>query len=224
VLLSTAAAREKLIVAGPPPTVELLPFGVDPQAFPPRPPAAGGEPTVLFLGSLTRRKGIFTLLAAHERVVRRIPGARLLVGGTGEDEQRVRDRVAASPAQSAITLLGRVERGAVPATMARADVACIPSYGEPFGLAALEAMASALPVVATAAGGLAHLVREEGGMKVPPGDADALADALAGLLADPARMARMGAANRRAVERDYAWESVIDRLEAVYARTLTGQF
>jgi glycosyltransferase involved in cell wall biosynthesis len=99
-------------------------------------------------------------------------------------------------------------------------VACVPSYGEPFGLAALEAMASGLPVVGTAAGGLAHVLPDDGGVKVPPGDAELLAEALAALLTDPARREAMGTANRRLVERDYAWDSVIDRLERIYARTL----
>jgi glycosyltransferase involved in cell wall biosynthesis len=220
VLLSTDAARQKLAVTGPRPAVELLPFGVDAGAFTPGTGAADGDPAVLFMGSLSRRKGIFTLLAAHERVVQRVPGARLLVAGAGEEEERVRELIAASPAREAIALLGPVERRAVPATMAVAHVACVPSYGEPFGLAALEAMASGLPVVGTAAGGLAHVLPDDGGVKVPPGDAELLAEALAALLTDPARREAMGTANRRLVERDYAWDSVIDRLERIYARTL----
>ena len=89
--------------------------------------------------------------------------------------------------------------------MQRCAVYCLPSYGEPFGMTALEAMACARPVVATRAGGLQHLVDDHGGRTVPPGDAPALATALAELLADPGRRASMGEHNRRRVEERYAW-------------------
>ena len=81
--------------------------------------------------------------------------------------------------------------------MQSCDVYCLPSFGEPFGMTALEAMACARPVVATDAGGLRHLVAERGGRKVPPGDADALAAALREVLADPELRRAMGEHNRR---------------------------
>lgn len=219
-LITTPAARAKVQTRSEPPVVELLPYGIDAAAYAPARPDQGRAPTVLYLGSLHYRKGIFTLLEAHERVVRRMPGARLEIAGSGREEAAVRERVAASPARDSIALLGRVEREAVAATLAGADVFCVPSYGEPFGLSALEAMACALPVVATDAGGLAHVVDAEGGLKVPPRDPEALAGALATLLSDPARRAAMGAANRRRVERDYGWPAIIGRLEAIYARSV----
>jgi glycosyltransferase involved in cell wall biosynthesis len=216
-LLSTPAARAK--VHGPGRRAEVLPYGVDLAAFPPFPPRAGGAgeaPTVVYVGSLSVRKGVFTLVAAFERVAAALPGARLLVAGSGGRERELRARVAASPARDAIELLGHVERAAAAATLARGDVVCVPSYGEPFGLTALEAMACARPVVGTAAGGLAHLVAADGGLLVPPRDERALAGALLELLADPARRAAMGTANRRRAERDFAWDRVIDRLERRY--------
>jgi glycosyltransferase involved in cell wall biosynthesis len=220
VLLSTPAAAAKLAADGQGRSVEVLPFGVDPVVFAPSTAARHGPPTVVFIGSLTYRKGIFTLVAAHERVVRR-RDARLIVGGTGEDEADLRSRIANSPARASIELLGRVERDAVPEVFRRADVACIPSYGEPFGLTALEAMASGLPVVGTNAGGLQHLIGDDGGIKVRPGDPNGLADALAAVLADPERRAAMGRANRRRVELDYGWDAVIDRLERLYAEAMS---
>jgi glycosyltransferase involved in cell wall biosynthesis len=95
-------------------------------------------------------------------------------------------------------------------------VYCLPSLGEPFGVSALEAMASGLPVVSTTAGGLGHLVPDEGGIKVAPRDPAALADALISLLRDPGRRAEMGRVNREVVMRDYDWERVVDRLESFY--------
>jgi glycosyltransferase involved in cell wall biosynthesis len=113
-----------------------------------------------------------------------------------------------------------VARDQVPSLMRDCAVYCLPSFGEPFGMSALEAMACARPVVATDAGGLAHLVSDEGGRKVPPGDPGALASALAEVLGDPALRRSMGEHNRRVAERRYAWPRVIERLEAAYAEAI----
>lgn len=221
-LLASPASRAKVHVRGPHPRVEELRYGIEvgPFAAVARPGTA--EPTLLFLASLSRRKGIFTLLDAFEGVVARVPTARLLVAGRGEDEAEVHRRVEQAPARPRIELLGHVERSMIPTVMARADVYCLPSYGEPFGLSALEAMASGLPVVGTDAGGLAHLVHPDGGLKVPPRDAAALAGALVTLLEDPERRSVMGTANRHRVEREYAWDPIVDRLERLYAAALAG--
>jgi glycosyltransferase involved in cell wall biosynthesis len=104
--------------------------------------------------------------------------------------------------------------------MQACDVYCLPSFCEPFGLTALEAMACSKPVVATDAGGLRYVVPEQGSRKVPPGNARALAAALAELLDDQGLRRRMGAYNRSIVEKHYSWTSVVDRLEAVYDQAL----
>ena len=107
-------------------------------------------------------------------------------------------------------------------TMQACDVYCLPSYGEPYGMTALEAMACARPVVATAAGGLQHLVPSDGGRKVPPGDGATLAEALRELLSDPQLRRAMGERNRAEIERRFAWSRVGERLEAIYAEVVSG--
>mgnify|MGYP000997476360 CR=1 FL=1 len=94
--------------------------------------------------------------------------------------------------------LGWVAHDQMPALYARAAVCAVPSvWEEPFGLVAVEAMAAGRPVVASRTGGLARIVADgETGLLTPPGDAAALADALARLLDDPALRARLGAAGR----------------------------
>jgi glycosyltransferase involved in cell wall biosynthesis len=83
-------------------------------------------------------------------------------------------------------------------------------------------MACARPVVATAAGGLQHLVPDAGGRKVPPGDAAALADALAEVLGDAELRRAMGAHNREVVEERFAWSRVGERLEELYAEAIAA--
>jgi glycosyltransferase involved in cell wall biosynthesis len=215
-LVTTDAAREKVHADVP---VTVVPPGVELEEFRQRDtPPADRPPTAIFLANLRAHKGIFTLLDSWPDVVRRVPGARLLVAGGGPDEDAVRDAVERSAVRDSIELLGAVSRDAVPATLALADVSCQPAHGEPFGWSAVEAMACGLPVVVTDAGGLGSVVPTEAGLKVPPGDEDALAGALAELLADPDRRREMGAAGRAEVERTYAWKPVVDRLEDALLR------
>ncbi len=220
VLLSTPAAASKLNgAAGGRAHVHELPMGIDERAW--LPPAT--EPTgqdVLFLANLERRKGIHVLLDAFARLAPDLPEARLLVAGVGAEQDAVRRRVGESPALDRVELLGRVERERVAAAMRSCDVYCLPSYGEPYGMTALEAMACGRPLVVTSAGGLGHLVPDEGARKVPPGDAGALAGALAELLADPALRRSMGEHNRAEVERRYSWSRVVDRLEECYSEAV----
>jgi glycosyltransferase involved in cell wall biosynthesis len=220
-LITTDAARDKVHVDVP---VTVVPPGVEPADFPlagPRP--AERPPTAIFLANLRAHKGIFTLLEAFEAVAVRLPEAKLLVAGSGPDEEAVLAAIDRSPVSAGIEVLGRVERAAIPATMARADVSCQPAHGEPFGWSAVEAMACGLPVVVTDAGGLATVVPDDAGVKVAPGDPDALAAGLVEVLADPERCVAMGRAGRAAVERSFAWDRVVDRLEEALARAASAQ-
>ena len=104
--------------------------------------------------------------------------------------------------------------------LSSAALVVIPSAGEPYGLVALEAMASGKAVVATSAGGLQHLIDETGGRLVPPQDSTALADAILELLTRPELLETMGASNRRRAVEFFDWALVIDRLEEAYHSVL----
>jgi glycosyltransferase involved in cell wall biosynthesis len=220
VLLSTPAARSKL---GPDTSAHVheLPHGIDDQVWrPPSEPPA--RQTVLFLANLEVRKGIYVLLDAFEALVARVPEARLRIAGDGPERDAVQRRIRESPGLERVELFGRVDRDRAVAIMQSCEVYCLPSFGEPFGMTALEAMACARPVVATAGGGLQHLVPDAGGRKVGPGDPVALADALAELLGDPELRLAMGSRNREIVEERFAWPRVGDRLERLYAEAIAG--
>jgi len=217
-LLSTPAASSRLQSIGRPRAlVRELGYGVDAQFFHPGPARPdSGQPAVLFLANLLRRKGILVLLEAFERVGEAVPGARLLIAGDGADEGAVRAAAEASAHRERIELLGRLGRADSAEAMRATDVYCLPSFSEPFGISALEAMACGRPVVGTNVGGLGHLIRTEGGRAVPPGHLGALAGALIELLSDAGLRERMGSFNRELVERRYSWDAVIDELESIY--------
>jgi L-malate glycosyltransferase len=201
--------------------VHELPHGIDDQLWRPPSDRPAGQ-TVLFLANLEVRKGIHVLLDAFEAVAARLPHARLQIAGDGPERPAVERRLRESTAPDRIELLGRVDRDGALALMQSCDVYCLPSYAEPFGMTALEAMACARPVVATAAGGLRHLVPDAGGRKVPPGDSATLADALVQVLGDPELRSAMGSCNREVVEQRFAWSRVGDRLEALYDEAMRG--
>lgn len=195
-----------------------LPFGVDLSRF--NATTLPDEPVIVFLSVLSERKGIETLVRAMPAVRARVPRARLIVAGPDPTGLRARLVQIAKDLSvaDAIEFAGPVAAAEAPAWYARARVFCQPSVGEPFGMTVIEAMASGRPVVATRAGGIPDALADgEGGFLVRPGDVEALAEALAAVLAHGQEAARMGALNRHRVEERYALDVVVDRLERVYA-------
>lgn len=219
-LLSTPAARERLHGSGRA-RIEQVPYGIDVRSFDaPGPPGTAADGPILFLAGLEPWKGLETLLDAFELAAGDLDGRRLAVAGEGSLSAALHRRVAESPAGERIDVLGRVQRRDVPALLGRSSIYCLPSVSEPFGISALEAMACGRPVVATDAGGLRHLVSDEGGRLVPPGDAVALAAALRELSGSSDLRRAMGAYNHRLVRECYSWERVVARLEAAYGHAI----
>jgi glycosyltransferase involved in cell wall biosynthesis len=226
-LVSTPAALSKL------PKLEsntnkiyTLPPGIDSTLFSVDPNMSNGEkevPTILFLANLELRKGIFTLLDAFESIVTTLPSCRLIIAGSGSKLEEVQRRILKMSCQSQILLAGKVERADVRRFMCQCTVYCLPSYGEPFGMSVLEAMACGKPVVGTNAGGLGYLIPDQGGRKVPPRDAQALADALLEILCSPELQVKMGQYNRSLVEKVYDWERVTEQLESIYYKLLASK-
>src|SRR5206468_5361002 len=142
-------------------------------------------------GTVEPRKGIDVLLAAHGALRRQgHPDLRLVVAGPpGWGDTPALDG-------PGVVAPGRVDEVTLDALYRGAAALAVPSRSEGFGLPALEAMARGCPVVASDAGALPEVVGDAG-LLVPPGDADALAGALARLLSDDALPATLGAAGHR---------------------------
>lgn len=194
--------------------VTVVPFGVDETAYTVAP--LPSVPTILFVGRLDRHKGVRELLHAFASVRNAVPDVRLRLAGEGGEAAWVQQRIGELGLEQAVELLGRVPHDEIDMLVADCSLLCLPSYGEPFGMAILEAMAAGRGVVAGDRGGPRHLVHDEGGVLVAPGDEGALADALVSLLEDPDRLRAMGAFNRRRVEREFAWTAVLDAIEHAY--------
>jgi glycosyltransferase involved in cell wall biosynthesis len=116
-----------------------------------------------------------------------------------------------------VTFVGFVANGDLPQHYRRAQLVCLPSLTETFGMPLVEAMACGVPTVASAAGGIPEVVEAgETGELVPVFDADALAAAITGIMGDPARRRRMGEAARQRAVANFSWEAVVAKLLDVY--------
>ena len=157
--------------------------------------AADGRPTVLFVGRHEPRKGLDVLLAALDRLP---PDARVWVVGDGPDTDELRTR----HPDERVEWLGRIDDDEKRRRMVAADVFCAPSLrGESFGIVLLEAMAAGTPVVASDIDGYRNVATDGLDARlVPPGDPAALADALAGVLADPSLAAALVAGGQARAE------------------------
>ena len=111
----------------------------------------------------------------------------------------------------------------IPDLLGIMDMVVMPSLRESFGIVALEAMAMKVPVVASRIGGLEEVVEHERtGLLVPPGDADALAEAIRTLAENPEMRINMGEAGRQRVAEKFSIESTIRRTEEIYLECLGG--
>lgn len=210
--------------------IEVVPCGVDTGHF--RPGAGGsgtgagppvGGPRLLAVGRLVPRKGF----EAAVRAVAQLPGARLDIAGGPEPDRltsdpeavRLRRLAAECGAGDRVRLLGGVPYERMPEVMRGATVLLSTPVYEPFGIVPLEAMACAVPVVATGVGGQRDTVADGvTGRLVPADDPGALARTTGELLGDPARLASFGEAGRRRVLERFTWERVADGAERMYVR------
>jgi glycosyltransferase involved in cell wall biosynthesis len=171
---------------------------------------------LLFLGRLGKNKGIYDILIAIAKLVPEFPSIYLLAGGDGELDQ-VRDKAKSLGIADRVEILGWVKGAAKEALLARAAIYLLPSYAENLPMSVLEAMAAGLPVISTPVGGIPSAI-EDGveGLLVPPGDTEALTEAIRRLLADSDLRHRMGEAARAKAIAKFSSEKVIAGLEDVY--------
>jgi glycosyltransferase involved in cell wall biosynthesis len=196
---------------------EIVHYGLDAG---PDPPATPGEPRLALVGRLIPIKGHEVLLEAIARARAELPDVTLELAGEGPLEPELRAAVARLELGGAVTFLGHV----APPTPVyeRAEIVVVPSFGEGFGMVALEAMERGRAVIASDVGGLPEIVAAgETGLIVPPGDASALAAAIVELAGDSARAAALGAAGRARALAEFSQERCTERIEQLYLAALS---
>jgi sugar transferase (PEP-CTERM/EpsH1 system associated) len=204
--------------------IAMVPNGVDTVRF--APPPSEPEPQTVWIGTVGRADRIkhqAVLVDAFALLLARFPAPeydlRLAIVGDGPLLPALRERVAAQDWAERAWLPGA--RADVAAILRGFSVFVLPSLSEATPVTILEAMATGLPVVASRVGGVPQLVLDgHTGTLVPPADAQALADALAPYVLDPALRARHGAAGRAHVQATHSIDAMVDGYAALYDRFL----
>jgi glycogen synthase len=248
VAVSNAMRRDVHALYGVPlDRVEVIHNGIDLAQYRPAPNPATvralgidpDRPFVLFVGRVTRQKGIIHLVRAIRHLT---DGIQVVLCAGAPDTPAIGEEMAAavdaardSTANPVIWVREMLPRDRVIALYTHAAVFVCPSVYEPFGIINLEAMACGTPVVASAVGGIPEVVvHGETGLLVPieaagPGDVEPrdssrfaadLAEAINAILSDPERRARMGAASRARVEAEFSWTAIASRTVDFYRRVI----
>jgi glycosyltransferase involved in cell wall biosynthesis len=214
VCVSAVTADRLRVRLDPQAPVHVIPHGVDRSRF--RPDAAGGDaaaldalgvrpPYVAFLGTLEPRKDVPALVGAFDRIAATHTELTLLIAGLdGWGAKDVTDAIARAAHGARIRRVGYVPDDAVPALLRQAAAVAYPSLDEGFGLPALEALACGAALVTTEDTAMAE-VTGDAAVLIPPGDSDALGDALAALVAGGPDVDRLRTGGPE-VASHYTWE------------------
>lgn len=196
---------------------QIVHYGIDPDGDPPA--YAGPGRRLLCVGRLIPIKGHIVLLRAFAEAKRQLPDLELEVAGQGPLEPALKALARELGVGESVRFLGQVSP--IQRAIEQAAAVVVPSMGEGFGMVALEAMERARPVIAAEIGGLGELVRDgETGLLVPPGDADALRDAIVRVAGDLDAARAMGEAGRRRALSRFLQQFCTDRTELLYRDAL----
>jgi glycosyltransferase involved in cell wall biosynthesis len=211
-------------------TIYVIPNGVDfsrfgrPHVHESRRLSAvqGDKQVILFVGGLRAIKGLDYLLEAMSIIKQKKSRATLVLVGDGTERAHLKALARGLNIEERVTFAGSVPPERVPEYMVGADIFVLPSVSEAFPNVILEAMAAALPIVATRVGGVPEIVTDGvNGFVVSPRNPRALAEKVLALLDDTETRTRIAKANVLEAQK-YTWENVVLRLEKVYRASLAS--
>lgn len=204
--------------------LETTHLGIDPAAFPPRPFRKNPAPfEILSVGRLSGEKAQHILLMALERLVRQNRNVLLRLVGDGPDRAALERHASALGLSGRVRFEGWLNQDQLRPVYAAADVFALPSFVEGIPVVLMEAMAQAIPCVATNITGIPELIRNGAeGVLVTPSDDEQLAGAIDMLMDDPDLRRRLGQAGRERVLRDYNLQGNAEHLAGVFRERVRG--
>ena len=204
---------------------EVIPFGIDTERF--RPAGGARRAGPVRIGYVKWGLGVKygpDLLVEALGLLPAGADYEVTIAGDGDLRPMLETRLVELGLTARVRFAGRMPNSEVASLLSDLDIFAMPSRREEWGVAAAEASASGLPVVATTVGGIPEIVVDgETGLLVPPEDPAALAKALERLIADPGLRSRLGTAGRHRIDDLYRWERCVDRMELAYRRALAGR-
>jgi glycogen synthase len=176
-----------------------------------------GPAQLVYLGRLEYEKGIHDAIAALPRVRRTHPGTALTIAGEGTQTQWLAEQARKHKVLKATSFAGHLNHEQLVQLLHTADAAVLPSHYEPFGIVALEAAATGIPLVTSNVGGLGEaVINGQTGTSFAPRDIAGLAHAVRAVLDDPDRAQRMALAARERLTSDFDWHTVADETAQAY--------
>ncbi|MEK6250353.1 MAG: glycosyltransferase family 4 protein [Actinomycetota bacterium] len=210
--------------------VSVIPNGIDPRDLQPQDPAElrrlrlefadPDQKLVLLVGRLVYEKGFQLALEAMPGVIQRVPGTRFLVAGSGTHEAELRRQAEGLGLMEHGTFLGWIGDDVLHSLYPIADICVVPSIYEPFGLVALEAMASGCPCLVADTGGLREVVpHEEAGLRFRARDPEALAEMAVRVLGDEQLGERLVSDGLEHIRR-FDWADIAEQTVGVYEQVV----
>jgi phosphatidylinositol alpha-1,6-mannosyltransferase len=226
-------AKRAIALGADPARIETVPYGVDVARFRPNPAVRAARrdelgvddhvPLCVAAGRLVRKKGFEYLIDALASV----PGVVVAIAGDGTLAGELQARARTAGVAERIRFLGNQTQDRVGEYLAAADMICVPSIRDDSGNVdglpnvVLEALASAAPLITTAAGGIGAVADDSRtAIVVPERNAAAIAAAMVRLVSNPEMARQIGNAGRALVQERFGWERTAERLEAAYTRAL----
>jgi len=228
IAVSRASARFSRSLGFPEERITVVPNGVDLSCFNGEIDAfvmreelgIGDEPLVVTASRLIKRKSPDLLISAFARVLKVVPDAKLVIAGSGREEDNLSRQIKGLNITNSVFMVGKLPKEKVAQLMAAADVFVLPSKMESCPLSLLEASAVGVPVVCSNAGGVPEVFQDGfNALLYPPGDDDAMAKAIIRLLQDR-ELAKTISANAVETASRFTWEMTAERTLRVYEEVL----
>ena len=179
------------------------------------------SPSILSVSRLSEWKRIDRIIEAMPRVVSKIPKARYIVVGSGEDEEYLKGLAASSSVRESIMFLGPLTGDEKFECFDRCDIFALTSEGEGFGIVYMEAMGFGKPVIGGRSSGTLEAIADgENGLLVDSNNVEEIADAIVELLENPDEARRLGENGRRRVEDELNWTTSANKFRSVILDTL----
>jgi glycogen(starch) synthase len=205
-----------------PSRARLIPNGIDAESWA-APGDTAREPLVMAWGRVLYEKGFQVVAQALGRLRGRIPHLTGVIAGRGPYLAELQSQIDVEGVHDLVHLAGFVPDAELRATLHRAGCVVIPSLYEPFGVVALEALASGAPVIAADTGGLHEILADTGAaLLFEPGNDAQLADTIERVLTDPQLAAGLTNTASNLVRDTYSWSAVATRTVDTYRHVITG--
>lgn len=202
--------------------IKIIPNGVDPDLFVPLPenPSIDISPddeVVFFLGRLVPEKGVGQLISSFPQVIEKVPQAKLYIGGRGPQQAELEKLIKKLEIKNKVVFTGFIRERERNYVYNQAKVAVFPSFYEPFGIVALEAMATQTPVIVGDVGGLAEIVEDRvTGLKIDPSNNESLSNAIIEVLTNHDLAEQLKNNANQMVKTVYSWDTIAASTAEVY--------